>query len=173
MNINIIFIILILILIWRMVSGFQKGMVKELISFVTLIVLSLLVVLLGLGLDSYMDKEIVRLVVIVILVLLLIIGYKLLDFFFFTAKLFAKLPVVKKVDKLLGAVVGIAETVIFVWALYAILSIFDIGDIGIQLWTYIEENVVLRYLYKWYLEYPAQWIAFLDSKVDALPFEIF
>lgn len=173
MNINILFIILILILIWRIVSGFQKGMVKEIISFVTLIVLSLLVVLLGLGLDSYMDKEIVRVVVVIILILILIIGYKLLDFFFFTAKLFAKLPVVKTADKLLGAVIGIAETVILIWAMYALLSIFDMGSIGVQLWTYINDNEVLRYLYKLYAQYPAQWIAVLNEKLAALPFEIF
>lgn len=173
MSINILFIILLLILIWRIASGFQKGMVKELISFVTLIVLSLLVVLLGLGLDSYMDKEIVRTVVVVILVLILIIGYKLLDFFFFTAKLFAKLPVVKTADKLLGAVIGVAETVILIWAMYALLSIFDMGDIGVKMWTYINDNLILRYLYQLYAQYPAQWISFLNAKLSTLPFEIF
>lgn len=173
MGINILFIILLLILIWRIASGFQKGMVKEIISFVTLVVLSLLVVLLGLGLDSYMDKEIIRVVVVVILILILIIAYRLLDFFFFTAKLFAKLPVVKTADKLLGAVIGIAETIIIIWVMYALLSIFDMGNIGVQLWTYINDNMILKYLYKLYAQYPAQWIAVLNAKLGTLPFEIF
>lgn len=173
MSINILFIILILILIWRVVSGFQKGMVKELISLVTLIVLSALIVLLGLGLDSYMDKEIVRVVVVIILILILIIAYKLLDFFFFTAKLFTKLPVVKTADKFLGAVIGIAETIILIWAMYALLSIFGMGNIGERLWGYIHENVILQYLYQMYAQYPAKWISVLNEKLQMLPFQIF
>lgn len=165
MNINLFFIILVLILLWRIVSGFQKGMVKELISFVSLIVLSLLVVLLAVGLHSYMDKEIVSGIVVVILILILIIGYKLLDFFFFTAKLFAKLPVIKSADKLLGAVIGVAETVILIWAMFAILSIFDLGRIGTDIWAAVEHNIILKYLYELYIEYIEQWITLLNSKI--------
>lgn len=172
-EINILFIGLAAILIWRIVSGYRKGMAKELISFITLIALSVAVILLGYGLKSYMKKEIVQTVMAVILILVLIIVYKLLDFFFFTAEACARLPVVKTADKILGSVIGIAETVILIWAVYGILETFDTGSVGAVLWNDIRRNVILKELYGLYEKYPAQWIAGMLREVEKLPFRLF
>ena len=45
MTINWLIILCIILLIWRIVEGFNRGMVKEIISCVSLIVLSIVAIL--------------------------------------------------------------------------------------------------------------------------------
>ena len=64
---NILLIVVGIILIWRVIEGFRVGMVREIISMVSLIVMSVAVVLLGIALNSYMEKAIVKMIVAIIL----------------------------------------------------------------------------------------------------------
>lgn len=67
---NWLVILAILILAWRISEGVKKGMVKEIISFVSLIVLSLAVALLGMALSKYFQKDMISMAVAIILLLL-------------------------------------------------------------------------------------------------------
>ena len=55
---NWLLIIVALVLIWRIAEGAERGMVKEVISFVSLVVLCLVVALIGTAVSKYMDKDI-------------------------------------------------------------------------------------------------------------------
>lgn len=140
-----------IILVWRIAEGVRRGMVKEIISFVSLIVLCLVVGLLGTALSRYMEKDIASMIVAVILLLLVLLVHKLLGIVFFSAKLMAKLPVLHTADKLLGAVIGVLETVIILWTLFTLVMTFDMGVAEQFIVAYTNDSGVLTFLSKYNL----------------------
>lgn len=164
---NWLLIIIIVLLAWRMTEGYKRGMVKEIISFVSLIVLCLAVAFIGGALLSYLEKDTVSMVVAILLLLMLCIGHWVLNFFFFPAKVLVKLPVVKSVDKILGLVIGAAETVSLVWTLYTLLLTVEMGDVGQRIMAYVQDSNVLTFLYKY--NYLAHWVSAALDKLTMLP----
>lgn len=143
---NWLLILMFLILLWRITEGVRRGMVKELLSFISLIVLSLAVVLVGLLLGRYFQKDVIGMAVAIILLLILAVVHSLLGLVFFPAKLIAKLPLVRSLNKLLGAVVGIPETIVIVWTAYCLLAIYANEAILALLHQYIADSRVLSFL---------------------------
>lgn len=164
---NWLLIIVIVLMAWRMTEGYKRGMVKEIISFISLIVLCLAVAFLGGALLSFLEKDTVSMVVAIILLLVLCIGHWILNFFFFPAKALVKLPVVKSVDKILGVVIGAAETILLVWTLYTLLLTVEMGTIGQQIMVYVQESKILTFLYKY--NYLAHWVSTAIDKITMLP----
>ena len=99
-------------IIWRMVSGFRKGMVQEILSLIAMAVAGFCAYLLLGAIGSYLNKEIGRLIQIIILLLIVCAVYKLANLIFTSIRLVSKLPVIRSADKLLGAVFGILEGII-------------------------------------------------------------
>jgi len=167
---NLLLIIVGIVLIWRVVEGFRVGMVREIISFVSLVVMSVSVVLLGIALSSYMDKDIVKMVVAIILLLLLCIAHRIISLVFFSAKLISKLPVVHGIDRLLGGVVGVLETILIVWVIFALIMTFGLGIIGDQIVLYVKESWLLSFLYEH--NYLAYWVSILGEKMSIIPLDL-
>lgn len=145
---NILLIIVGVVLLCNIVDCYKKGMVKSIISFVSLIVLCIVVALIGNGLQSYWDGEILNVVIMVLLLAVLGIVHHLLGVVFVPAKLIAKLPIVKSLDKLLGIVVGILETVLILWTIYTFVMMLDMGMIGQQLLEYTQNSPILLWFYQ-------------------------
>ena len=72
MNINILLIIAILYAAFKVVDGYKKGIVKEIISLVSLVVLCAVVTLLANGISNYQKGNFFN--VIVVFILLAILG---------------------------------------------------------------------------------------------------
>ena len=104
-----VLIFIALIFIWRMIAGFKKGMVQELISLVAMTVAGVCVVLILGAIGSYMDKEIAQVVKMVAVLLVICLVYRLVNVLFTSLQLIAKLPIVRWLDRMLGIVVGLAE----------------------------------------------------------------
>lgn len=166
---NFLLIIIGIILIWRVAEGFRVGMVREIISFVSLIVMSVAIVLLGIALSSYMEREIIKMIVAVILFLVLCIVHRIISLVFFSAKMISKLPVVHGMDRLLGGVMGILETVLMIWVLFSFVMNFGLGAIGQQILLCVKENSLLTFLYEH--NYLAYWVSLLSEKASFLPLE--
>lgn len=113
---------IVLIFVWRMVAGFKKGMVQELISLVAMAVAGVCVVLILGAVGSYMDKEIGNLVQMIAVLVVVCLVYRLVNVLFTSLQLIAKLPIVKSVDKLLGVAVGFAEAAVIVTVLIHLLK---------------------------------------------------
>ena len=64
---NLLFIIFLAVLVWRMSAAYKRGMVKEIVSFVSLLVLSVAVTLIGTAVLSYFEQDILTLIIAVIL----------------------------------------------------------------------------------------------------------
>lgn len=149
------------LLIWRIAEGVHRGMVKEIISFVSLLVLCLVVGLLGTALSKYFEKDIAGVIVAVILLLILCIAHRLLSLVFFSAKLIAKLPVIRTADRLMGAVIGVLETVLLLWTVYSLAITFGVATWwGEAIKTCAAENPILGFFYKYnYLQHLIEFLA--------------
>lgn len=120
---------IVLIFIWRIVTGFQKGMVREIISLVALVIGVVCAVLLLSAVDSYMDREIGQLIKFILIIIVVSLAHKLIHLFLSSIGLIAKLPVVKGVDKLLGAVVGFVEAMVIVGVTVYILKVWGLAQL--------------------------------------------
>lgn len=148
---NIMSIIVLIVLIWKIAEGYKKGMVKELISFVSLLVLCIVIALIGHGLQSYMKKEFLGVIIAVFLLGLLGIAHHLLGLVFFPAKLISKLPIIHWADKLLGIVAGALETVIILWTVFIFAMNSSLGMLGQLILVYTQESKILSWLYRYNL----------------------
>lgn len=145
---SILLIIVVLVAAFKVQSGFKKGMVKELISLVTLLVTAIMIALLACAFHTYMKKEIVGLIITVILLVFLGSINHFLKIIFFSLKAISKLPVVSLLNKLLGAVFGFCEVVVLLQLLYFMINTFGLGKIGSQIVTYTMNTPVLYFFYQ-------------------------
>ena len=145
---NILVIILLVLLFCNVVNGYNRGMVKSVISFVSLIILCIFVSLVGSVLQSYTQGKYLSLILAVLLLGVLGILHHLLGVVVLPAKLVSKLPVIHSGDKLLGIVFGALETVVITWVLFLINYYFNLGEIGIKITECTESNAVLTWLYE-------------------------
>lgn len=111
-----------IIFIWRMIAGFRKGMVQEIISLIAMAVAGVCVVLILGAIGSYLDREIGRVIQIVAVLFVVCLVYRLVHTLFTSLELISKLPIIKGLDKLLGIVVGFAEAVLIVGVLVYFLK---------------------------------------------------
>lgn len=146
---NIMLILVVICAVAKIVDGYKKGMVKEIVSLVTLTVMGIMVVLISRGLHSYMEKEIVGVVIAVVLMALLGIVHHLLNVVLFSAKMISKLPVIHWLNKVLGAVFGLLEVVLILQIVYVFIMYFGLGMIGQQILEYTRESAFLTKLYEY------------------------
>lgn len=148
MNINILTIAIVVILICMIMDGYKKGMVKSLISLVSLMITCVVLFLIGNALGSYFDGRIFNLILTLLLLGAIGILHHLLNVAFFSAKLVSKLPIVHSLDKILGIVVGILETVLIIWTIYTFNVFRDLGTLGQVIVDYTRDSKILTYLYE-------------------------
>ncbi len=163
MEINVLLVIVVAFMFLKMYDGYNKGMVKEIISFVSLVFLCLVAVLIGNGLHSYYDGKVLNVVVMVLLLAVLGIAHHLINVVVLPAKLLAKLPIVKSLDQILGIVVGIAETVLILWTIYTFSMIMDLGGLGEYILQSTADSKILSWLYEY--NQLAGWIQILGAEL--------
>lgn len=146
---NIMLILAVICVLFKIADGYKKGMVKEIVSLVTLIIMGIMIVLISKGLHSYMEKEVVGVIIAVVLMALLGVVHHLLNVVFFSAKMISKLPVIHWVNKVFGAVFGVLEVILVLQIVYVFIMYFGLGMIGQQILEYTRESVVLTKIYQY------------------------
>lgn len=166
-NLNIMLVAVVLAVLFKVVDGYKKGVVKEVISLVSMIILCVVAALLAYGVNSYHDGRVFNVIVVGILLLLVLTVHHLLGLVFFSAKLFAKLPIIHFLDKVLGIVFGVFEIILVLWTIYAFIMMMDIGAVGQHILKYTEESGILKWIYQH--NYLAHWIGRLLDEFDFVP----
>ena len=110
------------IFIWRIAAGFRRGLVQEIISLIAMAVAGVCVVLIIGAVGSYLEKEISKTITMVAVLFIVCAVYRLVHVLFTSLELISRLPVIKGVDKLLGAVTGAAEAGVIVGVLVYLLK---------------------------------------------------
>lgn len=147
-SINILLIGFVIILACAASQGYKKGMVKSIISFISLLITCIVAALLGNALKSYYDGEIFNVIIMVLLLCVVGIVRHLLGVVFFSAKVISKLPIVSWANKLLGIAFGVLEVVFLFWMIYTFVMMLDMGVIGQLLLDYTEDSLILSWLYR-------------------------
>lgn len=119
-----------IIFIWRMAVGFRKGMVREIASLIAIAVAVFCIVLIMGAAGSYMEREIGKVFQSVAVLFGVCLIYRLAHIFLTSLELISKLPIIKGVDKLLGAAVGLAEGGIIAGLLVYFLKNWGISVLG-------------------------------------------
>ena len=148
MNLNLLLIITAVILLCMVVDGYKKGMVRSLISLISLLITCVVLFLLGNALSSYFDGRFFNVIITLLLLAAIGLVHHLLNVVFFSAKVISKLPIVHSLDKLLGIVVGILETILIVWTIYAFNIFRDLGTLGQVIVDYTRDSRILTCLYE-------------------------
>ena len=148
MNVNLLLIIMAVVLLCMVADGYKKGMVKSLVSLISLLITCVVLFLVGNALSSYFDGRFFNLILTLLLLAAIGLVHHLLNAVFFSAKMISKLPVVHSLDKLLGVVVGILETVLIVWTIYAFNIFRDLGTLGQVIVDYTRDSKILTCLYE-------------------------
>lgn len=115
-------IIIAIIFIWRIVAGFRRGMVQEIISLIAMVVAGFCIILILGAIGSYLDKEIAKTIQMISVLVVVCLVYRLVHILFTSLELISKLPIIKGVDKLLGSLVGFVEAGIIVGILVYFLK---------------------------------------------------
>lgn len=115
-------IIIALIFIWRVTTGFRKGMVQEIISLIAMAAAGVCIFLIMGAVGNYLNREIGKMVQIIVALLAVCLVYRLVHILFTSLELISKLPIIKGVDKLLGALIGCAEAALIVGMLIYLLK---------------------------------------------------
>lgn len=115
-------IVIALIFIWRIAAGFRKGMVQEIVSLIAMAVAGVCIFLIMGAIGNYLNHEIGKTIQIVVVLVGVCFVYRLIHILFVSLELISKLPIIKGVDKLLGAVAGCAEAALIVGILVYLLK---------------------------------------------------
>ena len=169
-NVNLLLFAVLVLAVINVVMGYKKGMVKAIISLVSLVVLCVVGLLLANGISSYNDGKFFQVVLVIILLGVIGVAHHMLGIVFFSAKLVAKLPVVHSVDKLLGIVFGILETVLILWTVYTFVMMMDLGMVGQLIRTCAVENRFLAWMYQH--NYLARGIEMFLSEFSFVPLSL-
>lgn len=148
MNMNLLMIITAVILVCMVMDGYKKGMVKTLISLISLLITCVVLFLIGNALGNYFDGRLFNLIITVLLLAAIGVVHHLLNVIFFSAKMISKLPIVHNMDRILGIVAGILETVLIIWTIYAFNIFRDLGTLGQVIVDYTRDSKILTYLYE-------------------------
>lgn len=170
MSINILLIVVVIAAFLKAIDGFKKGMVKEIISLLSMAIVCAVVALLANGISSYHDGKIFNVIVAVVLLAVVGIVHHLLGVVFFSAKILSKLPVVSLVNKLLGVVFGVFEVILLLWTVYTFIMMMDMGAIGQLILSYTQDSSILTLVYRY--NYLAYGIEQLLSKFQFIPLMI-
>ncbi|MBO4980760.1 MAG: CvpA family protein [Lachnospiraceae bacterium] len=145
---NLLLIIAAVVLIANIIEGSRNGLVRQLIGFVSVIIMGVVAALILNGLESYTAGRTLSLILSIVLLCAIGLVRHLLSVVFVPAKLISRLPIVSWLDKLLGILFGILETVLILWIIYTFVMMTDMGMIGEQIVEYTRQSRVLTWLYQ-------------------------
>lgn len=148
---NILLIIAAVAALYKLIDGFKKGIIKEIISLVSMVVLCMAAGLVAYGAKNYMSGKVAGVIIAFFLLCLIGLAHHFLGVVFFSAKVIAKLPVIHFADKLLGAVFGIFEVVLILWTIYTFIMMGNLGNMGVVagiITEYTGESQILTWIYQ-------------------------
>ena len=128
-------------------KGFRHGMVEELNKAVALILALAAIAMFVVAAKSYMEHETLRTILGIVCMTIAILVYKIVDFILSSLKIISLIPVIRGVNKLLGFGVGVAESVILIWAVFIVIVAFEFGGASRYILENIKENTLLTFLF--------------------------
>ena len=115
MDINILFIIVVVILGVGTIWGWKRGLLESVIRIISCVLGVLVLIVLAKGIGSFIQKSYVQVIMALVLLVAIRMIHRIMKFLTDTFKLVRAIPVGKLADKLAGAVLGLVEAVLIIW----------------------------------------------------------
>lgn len=122
-DLKIAFALIVFILaIWRVKKGFDNGMLKEIVNILSAIVSCICIILIFFTVSSIRAKTFSVLTLCVLALICIGIAFKLCNLIFKPVTAIVNISIIASLDKLLGAILGLGETLIFAFFIYYLLN---------------------------------------------------
>ena len=126
-DLKIAFIVIICLLtVWRIKKGFKNGLLKEIINILSIIVSCVCISLVFLSISSVVAHTFSVLAVCIVGLIALGIVFKLCNLIFKPITAIVNISLINGLDKLAGAILGIAEAAVFSYFIYWVMNYFGI-----------------------------------------------
>ncbi|MCM1182215.1 MAG: CvpA family protein [Roseburia sp.] len=147
MEINLLFIVVIIILGTGTILGCRRGFLESVVRIVSCILGILVVVIIAKGVGNFIQGSFLSVLMALILLVAIRIIHKVIKLLVDSLKLVRALPAGRLVDKLIGAAIGFAEAVVVLWLLFLLIGSFDLLHLSAWINEQVAENRFLRLLY--------------------------
>ena len=147
MDINIVWIIAVLLLAAGAVKGFRKGLVEGVVRITSYVIGIIVLIVLAKGIGSFIQGSILNVLMALILLVVIRLLHRIIKLLLDSCRLVSRLPVVKWLDRLGGTLLGIAQMVCLIWALFIMFGYFDILHLNGWILEMVNQSRLLSLLY--------------------------
>lgn len=147
MEINILFVTVVIVFGAGTIWGWKRGLLESVIRIVSCILGILVLVVMAKGIGSFLQKSYVKVIMALFLLLVIRMIYRLMKFLTDTFRLVRAIPVGKLADKLAGAVLGLIEAIFVVWFCFLLIGVFDVMNLNAWVLQQVEQSRFLTMLY--------------------------
>lgn len=147
MDINIVWIIAVLLLATGAVKGFRKGLVEGVVRITSYMIGIIVLIVLAKGIGSFIRGSILNVLMALILLVVIRLLHRIIKLLLDSCRLVSRLPVVKWLDRLGGTLLGIAQMVCLIWALFILFGYFDILHLNGWILEMVNQSRLLSLLY--------------------------
>lgn len=145
---NVTLIIVLIVLACTMVRGYKKGLVQEVITFLAIIAGVIALALVAAAIDSFLSNHLSNMLIAIILFVVVLIITNIAKFILSSITFLSKMPVVSKVNKLAGMILGLAQGVIIIWIAFILLALFQSNGINHIVMQQVDSNPLLSFIYQ-------------------------
>lgn len=147
MEINFLFVTVIIVLGIGTILGWRRGFLESVVRIVSCILGILVVVIIAKGVGNFIQGSFLSVLMALILLVAVRIIHKVIKLLVDSLKLVRALPLGRQVDKFVGAAIGFVEAVFVIWILFLLIGSFDPLHLSAWINEQVAENRFLRLLY--------------------------
>ncbi|MFI3212664.1 MAG: hypothetical protein R3Y24_04915 [Eubacteriales bacterium] len=146
---NITLIVTIILFIYYIIRGYNKGMTRVVSDFVALIVVLISLVDLWFIYIALKNDNVGITILLIIGLILLGLLYGIVQIPIKSIHNLMKLPALHLLDQVLGLCVGCFCALAILWIVFILCDMGILGSVGITIQEQVKENVVLTMLYEY------------------------
>ncbi len=141
---NITLIVICFLMLFKIIRGYDKGFVKGIREFIALVVTLIVLLVLYFIYCSFQNQSIASLVLLVLALIIIGAVYNIIHMLLGSVSLLTHLPILRWLDSVLGACLGLCGAVIIIWIVLVINQTGVLGDVGIIIEQDFSENGFLQ-----------------------------
>ncbi len=147
MEINILFIIVVIAFAAGAIGGFHNGILESVVHIVSCILGIVVLIILAKGIGSFIQGSFLSVIMAIILLAAIRIIHKVIKLVLDSLRLVRALPAGKLVDKLAGAALGLLEALLVIWIAFIIIGSVDIYGINTWVKAQVSQSKLLSLIY--------------------------
>lgn len=148
MEVNITLIVVILLAVYLMCKGYQKGFTKEVSGLVALAAAFFVLAMMYMMFSSFRAGETINVMYSIIFLVIFALIHGIVKFFLNSAKALSHLPIVHFLDKVLGIAAGALKALLIIWLIFMFCMEYNVGALTQQVRADIAASTFLKLLYQ-------------------------